>query len=91
MLDIIILSAACEHGAVQLANGTYSFEGRLEVCVNGLWGTICDVNWSGTESGVVCNQLGFLAFSKCLNLLELTSTQRIICNIYMNQVIATES
>ena len=56
--------AACEHGAVQLAGGVYSFEGRLEVCVNGLWGTICDTNWSETESSVVCNQLGFLAFGK---------------------------
>ena len=49
---------------MQLADGVYLFEGRLEVCVNGLWGTICDTNWSETESSVVCNQLGFLAFGK---------------------------
>ena len=66
MLDynVIIHYAACEHGAVQLADGGYSFEGRLEVCVNGLWGTICDTDWSKVESSIVCNQLGFLAFGK---------------------------
>lgn len=55
---------ACEHGEIQLADGVYSFEGRLEVCLNGLWGTICDANWSEIESNVVCNQLGYLAFSE---------------------------
>ena len=77
-----MLYVACEHGAIQLADGAYSFEGRLEVCVNGLWGTICDVNWSEAESGVVCNQLGFLAFSRC----HCLSTQQCLTAVYVHVV-----
>ena len=53
---------ACKHGTVQLVDGLYAFEGRLEVCLNGQWGTICDIGWSRVESTVVCNQLGIIAF-----------------------------
>ena len=48
----------CTHGDLRLANGT-QYEGRLEVCLNGLWGTITDDFWSQYEARVACGQLGF--------------------------------
>jgi deleted-in-malignant-brain-tumors protein 1 len=29
------------------------------VCVNGVWGSICDNGWDKTDAYVVCKQLGF--------------------------------
>ena len=32
----------------------------MEVCMNNVWGDVCDVDWGINQATVVCNQLGFL-------------------------------
>ena len=45
-------------------NGSTNSEGRVEVCVDGRWGTVCD-NSQEEIAEVVCSQLGFLAEGIC--------------------------
>ena len=50
---------SCIHGDIRLAGGSSKREGRLEVCISGVWGTVCYDGWGPTDSGVVCRQLGY--------------------------------
>ena len=40
-------------------NGETLYEGRVEVCMNGIWGAVCDSGWSEFEAYAVCHQLGY--------------------------------
>ncbi len=35
-----------------------SREGRIEICFNQAWGTVCDTLFSIPDAKVACNQLG---------------------------------
>ena len=52
------------HGDIQLVGGSLPNEGRVEVCVNGHWGTVCDNGWDSKDTQVVCRKLGYES-SKC--------------------------
>ena len=35
------------------------FEGRVEMCDEGEWKSVCDLKWGKEEAQVVCRQLGY--------------------------------
>ena len=49
----------CQDGQTRLVGGRTEADGRLEVCFNDRWGTVCDDNFGAQEATVVCRQLGF--------------------------------
>ena len=59
-LDISTTQSLCNDGDVRLVGGRSDNEGRVEVCVNSAWGTVCDSSWGTQETNVVCGQLGYL-------------------------------
>ena len=42
-----------------MAGGSSKADGRVEVYINGKWGTVCGRGWDPLESKVVCQQLGY--------------------------------
>ena len=53
----------CRDGDVRLVNGSQLHEGRVEICLHEIWGTVCaDIHYWGwwlAEANVVCKQLGY--------------------------------
>ena len=70
----------CPEGNVQLGdfatgfneNGDYFEQGRVEICVNGTYGTICDIGWDDADATVICRNLGYDApfFGKSQGMLQ---------------------
>ena len=48
-----------------MQGGTIQGSGRVEVCINNVWGTVCDNLWSSNDTEVACRQLGFSIIGNC--------------------------
>ena len=42
-----------------MVNGSAPTEGRVEICRNNSYGTICDDQWDVLDARVACRQLGY--------------------------------
>ncbi len=51
--------ANCSDGEIRLVNGSNVLEGRVEVCINQAWGTVCDSTFNQDIATIVCQQLGY--------------------------------
>ena len=58
---MVNLHAECRHGEVRVNFVQY---GRVEVCVRGSWGAICDEFWDNKDASVLCRNLGYSQHGK---------------------------
>ena len=62
-LQTYLVIDGCSNGEIRLSNGSVPWEGRVEVCREGEWGTVCFTSTSFFRDAarVACRQLGYLA------------------------------
>ncbi len=53
----------CTNGTIRLSEPFASY-GRVEICFNDVWGTICNNGWDAQDARVVCRELGFSSVGK---------------------------
>lgn len=66
-----ITSDNCPHGSIQLMGGNNPYEGRVEVCINRKWGTVCNRGWRDVDARVACRKLGYNGGGIIVQLLKL--------------------
>ena len=67
-------TSTCRHGELRLTSGKSDSEGRVEMCYNGIWGSVCANGWDQVDANLVCAQLGYFgqrARSKLYNMCNL--------------------
>ena len=65
--DLTGVTANCTDGQLRLSGGNISRQGRVEICYERQWGTVCDDYWGTNDAKVACRQLGFSSLGKSVN------------------------
>ena len=63
-ISIATAERCSTEGEVRLEDGTAANEGRVDICLGGEWGAVCDDDWGASDARVVCRQLGLPAQCK---------------------------
>ena len=65
------VAGGCEDGSVRIEGGQMdslagTMDGRLEICINNAWGTVCNNTFRSVDTAVACGQLvNFEREGKC--------------------------
>jgi len=66
-MTVTFSAAICLQNHIRLSGGTNALTGRVEVCNNNAWGTVCNAGFGTAEANVACRQLGFSGSGKMNN------------------------
>ena len=59
LIDSNIPNSNCTDYDVQLVDGPGLNEGRVLICINGVWGTLCNSYIDYNDARVICLELGY--------------------------------
>ena len=59
LIDSNVLNSNCTDNEVQLVDGPSLNEGRVLLCINGVWGTLCNSGIDYNDAKVICLELGY--------------------------------
>ena len=60
---VSVFNSGCIDESVRL-QGPVSTEGRVEVCLDNRWGSVCETGWDDTDAAVVCTELALPSTGK---------------------------
>lgn len=67
---LVRLFEQCVDGDVRLVDSSNTLQGRVQMCYNGVFGYVCDIDgWMTRDAEVVCTQLGHIALPSKLCIL----------------------
>ena len=61
---------SCSEGEVRVRGTSSLMIGRVEVCIQERWRTVCSTQWNKTDAEVICQQLGFSSYGEHLRLIS---------------------
>ena len=67
-----------------MVDGPLERAGRVEICINGVWGTVCRNGWNNNDARVVCRQLGYSVNMGECELLDanyMAMTAMLLCHV----------
>ena len=70
---MLIYTGVCTDGNIRLQGSTNVLVGRVEVCVNQTWATVCDKHWDDNDAKVICQQLGHSPYGNTTLILSVTT------------------
>ena len=66
LLSLVDTPPECTDNDIRLVNGTEKWNGRLEVCLHGHWGAVCEDRFENKDAAVACKNLGFSSDCKLM-------------------------
>ena len=60
----LLIDSLCSQGDIRLAGGTQEHSGRVEICLENKWQTVCDDEWDSEDAMVTCRQIGHETYGK---------------------------
>ena len=56
--EFSVVNITYESSLGQFSGGGFALTGKVVVCLNGVFGSVCDVNWDESDATVFCSGIG---------------------------------